>query len=136
MKNSKKRLLIILLSIFLTGCTQSLTEISYEELQQLKSEKETFILEVMQDGCPHCEEFSPKLKNIVKKYKLKNVYQLNLSKLKEKESITLLEEINVKSTPTTLFYKNGKELGELYRIEGAVSDKLVINKLQELKYIK
>lgn len=136
MKYWKRTIILGIALCFLTGCTKKLTPISYQELKKLQKEKETFILEVMQDGCSHCEEFSPRLEKIIKKYKVENAYQLNMSTLSKEDEKDFLETLGITSTPITCFYKKGKELGELYRIEGAVSDSLVIKKLENLKYIK
>lgn len=135
--NIRRKIILLLITIlFLTGCNTTIKNISYQELTNLKKEKRTFILEVMQDGCSHCEEFTPRIESITKKYKLNNIYQLNLSKLTKEELKTFSEEFAITSTPTTCFFKNGKELGELYRLDGALNTKLVTKKLKNLKYIK
>ena len=61
---------IILLTIFigllfLTGCSNNLNtvkEIDFVTLQSKIDNKESFILVVIQTGCSHCEEFSPRFR--------------------------------------------------------------------------
>lgn len=136
MNRGKKAILILITTILLTGCSTTMKAISYQELTNLKKDKKTFILEVMQDGCSHCEEFTPRMESMTKKYKLDNVYQLNLSKLTKNEFNLFSKDLGITSTPTTCFFKDGKELGELYRLEGAVKTDLLIKKLKNLNYIK
>lgn len=135
----KKLIIILILSgitLISTGCGKGIISITYQDLEKKIEQKETFILEIMQDGCSHCEEFTPRLEKIVKKYNLDDVYQINLSKLSEKEFNQIQEKLSVSSTPVVTFYKNGKEQSSMYRIEGAVSNATVISKLKDLGYIK
>lgn len=83
MKKKIKFLLIGLLIIFLTGCSNNantITEIDYSKLENLINNKESFILEIVQTGCVHCEEFSPRFKAILKTNDLES-YSLNLYNL-------------------------------------------------------
>lgn len=137
-----KKKSIILLTIFigilfLTGCSNNLNTVKEIDFTTLKSKidnKETFILEIIQTGCSHCEEFSPRFRNILGKYNLTG-YSINLSNLTEEEKSKLYEITEISGTPTVCFFKKGSE-EVMDKIVGAVSDKEVITKLKDSKYIK
>ena len=88
MKKKKIIFLVILVGVlFLTGCKNSLNtvkEIDFSTLQGKIENKETFILEIVQTGCSHCEEFSPRFREVLSKYDLTG-YSINLSNLTEEE---------------------------------------------------
>ena len=118
--------LVFVVILMLTGCTSNskvIKEISYSDLEDKIANKDSFILEVIQTGCSHCEEFSPRLKAMLKEEKI-DAYSLNLYNLKEDE----LDKFNklttsVSGTPTVLYYKDGKETNN--RLYGAVSDEKI-----------
>ena len=68
MKKNIKFLLIGILALILTGCSSNkvITDIDYSKLEEMIDNKESFILEVVQTGCSHCEEFSPRFKAVLK----------------------------------------------------------------------
>ena len=100
MKKKIKYLLIGIFIVFLTGCGNSsntITEIDYSKLGEMIDNKESFILEVVQTGCSHCEEFSPRFKAVLKtndkeaySINLYNLQNYNRYTLKKNESIVLL----------------------------------------------
>ena len=96
--------------------------------------KETFILEITQDGCSHCEEFTPRLKTILKDNNLE-AYNLNISYISESDYNKFNEKYTFEGTPTTMFFNKGKEIVSS-RITGSISDKKLKNTLKKLKYIK
>ena len=131
-----KYLVIGIIVLLIVGCGEksSITEIDYSTLKGLINDKQTFILEVIQTGCSHCEEFSPRLKKILKDNKI-TAYSINLYNLTSKEE----KEFNklttsVTGTPTVLFFKDGKETSN--RIYGAVSDEKIVEHLKKGGYIK
>ncbi len=134
----KFRFLIIILGLFLlTGCNNTFTaieEIEYNTLEEKIENKDNFILEVMQTGCSHCEEFTPRFKSVLEEYKVE-AYSINLSNLTKEEDKKLDKIALVTGTPTVLFFKKGKE-ETLYRLVGAASDNEVIKKLKSAGYIK
>lgn len=135
MKNKKIKIIIILGMIFLiTGCKNNLERIDYNDLKEKVKNEETFILEISQDNCSHCEEFTPRLKNILDTYNIK-AYNLNLTYLSKDDYDELNKDYNIEGTPTTIFFKKGKELTN-NRINGSTSDKKLINILKRLGYIK
>lgn len=128
-------LLIILSSLIITGCSNDevIKEISYKELEEKINNKESFILELVQTGCSHCEEFSPRFKAILKTNNLK-AYSLNLYNLTEEEIEKFDNLTTVTGTPTVLFFEDGKETSN--KINGAVSNDKIKEKLKENGYIK
>jgi thioredoxin-related protein len=79
--------LVLLPFLLLTGCTSTnsyLDSINFNELTNLIDSKETFILEVYQDGCSHCSVFNPRFKSVLNEYKV-NAKAINVSNLSEKE---------------------------------------------------
>ena len=69
MKKITKISLIIIGIILLAGCEKNpLQEISYNDLEKALNNKETFILEIAQDGCHNCEEFNPIFKKVLKRF--------------------------------------------------------------------
>ena len=128
-------LLIIISSLIITGCSNDevIKEISYKELEEKINNKESFILELVQTGCSHCEEFSPRFKAILKTNNLK-AYSLNLYNLTEEEIERFDNLTTVTGTPTVLFFEDGKETSN--KINGAVSNDKIKEKLKENGYIK
>ena len=137
MKKKIKFLLIGIFIIFLTGCgnsTNTITEIDYSELENLIENKESFILEIVQTGCSHCEEFSPRFTAVLKTNDL-TAYSLNLYNLTEEEREKFSElTTSVTGTPTVLFFEDGKETSN--RINGAVDNEKIEEHLKDAGYIK
>lgn len=128
-----KVLLIVMFSIILTGCSNSkvITEIDYNELESMINDKESFILEVVQTGCSHCEEFSPRLRAVLKTndkeaYSL-NLYNLNMDDAKKFSELTT----SVSGTPTVLYFKDGKETS--HKLNGAVSNEKIEEFLEKIE---
>ncbi len=135
MKNQKGKLAIILAIIFLmTGCKSHLERIDYQDLKEKVKQEETFILEITQENCSHCEEFTPRFKSILDTYQIK-AYNLNLTYLSKDDYDELNQDYNIEGTPTTIFFKKGKEMISS-RINGSTSDKKLTNTLKRLGYIE
>lgn len=134
-----KYLVLVLGVLFLfTGCESEdkyLKNLSYNELNTKLENKETFFFVVTQDGCSHCEDFLPVLKKVLNQYEVVG-YNLNLTKMTEKEHEEFDKAFNVEGTPTTIFVKDGEEISLLQRITGEADEEKVIQKLQKNDYIK
>ena len=136
MKNTFKILVITMCIFFITGCgNKSIKEITYKELTKSLENKETFILEVVQDGCSNCESYTPKFEKILKKYNL-SAKQINLKKLSEEDNNSFSNMYNVSGTPTVIFIDKGEEISITRRIVGDVSEDKTISKLKVAGYIK
>ena len=132
MKKKIKYLLIGILAIFLTGCSNSnvITDIDYSKLEEMIDNKESFILEIVQTGCSHCEEFSPRFRAVLKTND-KEAYSLNLYNMTEEESKKFSElTTSVSGTPTVLYFENGKETS--HKINGAVSNEKIEEFLEKI----
>ena len=139
MKKLKSILLVIALFLLFTGCSNSndsyLKSISYKEFKTMCENKETFFVEVVQDGCSHCQAFTPKLKEVLNEYKVTG-YQLNLTNMTEEEDKEFSKEFEITGTPNTLFITEGQELSILQRIVGNASKQKIISKLKNNGYIE
>lgn len=133
MKKNIKFLLIGILALILTGCSSSkvITDIDYSKLEEMIDNKESFILEVVQTGCSHCEEFSPRFRAVLKKNE-KEAYSLNLYNMTEEESKKFSElTTSVSGTPTVLYFEDGKETS--HKINGAVSNEKIEEFLEKIE---
>ena len=133
MKKNIKFLLIGILALILTGCSSSkvITDIDYSKLEEMIDNKESFILEVVQTGCSHCEEFSPRFRAVLKTNE-KEAYSLNLYNMTEEESKKFSElTTSVSGTPTVLYFEDGKETS--HKINGAVSNEKIEEFLEKIK---
>lgn len=135
MKKIKYLLLVLLVGVIFTGCGKNnLKTVSFNELNKKLENGESFFFEVVQDGCSHCANFTPKLKEVLNEYDVIG-YQLNLTDLTEENYKTFNSMFDVDGTPTTIFIVNGKEVSLLQRIDGDVSKEKIISKLKTNKYI-
>ena len=133
MKKKIKYLLIGILALILTGCSSSkvITDIDYSKLEEIIDNKESFILEVVQTGCSHCEEFSPRFKAVLKTND-EEAYSLNLYNMTDEERKKFNElTTSVSGTPTVLYFEDGKETS--HKINGAVSNEKIKEFLEKIK---
>lgn len=138
MKKLKIISLILLTLIVFVGCAKKdefLIELNYKEFKEKLENKETFFIEIFQDGCPHCEAYTPKLREVLMEHKITG-YQLNLSKLTEEEHNDFVLSFGSDGTPTTIFLNEGKEISKMQRISGNVAKTKIVSKLKGNGYIK
>ena len=136
MKKVKYYVLLFISIVLLTSCGSSnLKSISYSELNKKLDNKETFFFIVTRDGCSHCEDFIPKVEEVLDEYDIVG-YNLNYSDLSEEDDEEFYNKYGISATPTTVFIKDGKEVSILQRIEGDVSKEKLITKLKNNNYIK
>lgn len=116
--------------------TKGLKEITYKEVLKKIDKKEDFIILLSQTTCSHCAEYKPALKQIARKYDL-TIYYLDYDKYGEKKAEEIIKFFNFDGdTPTTFFYKNGKETSVMNRLIGTVSNSKVISAIKKLEYIE
>lgn len=136
MKKFRNIILLCLLIILCSSCGSSkLKSISYSELNKKLNNNETFFFVVIRDGCQHCENYVPKIEEILEEYNIVG-YKLNYSNLSEKEDEEFYNKFGVDSTPTTIFIKDGQETSIMQRLVGNVSNEKIISKLKTYEYIK
>lgn len=137
-----KRLLIygmcFILILGVTACSstskKSLIEISYEEYQTKIENQESFILYIGSTTCTHCQEFKPRLEDVVAAYDL-DVYYLDIYKLDKEQSAYIWDASKINGTPEVMFVENGN-IKLFPRIQGAVSKDIIISKFKSAGYIK
>ncbi len=135
----KRILLCLSILLFLTGCTESkptksYIEIGYSEYQKKLENKETFALYIGSATCKHCQDLKPTLEKVITDYDLE-MYYIDLSKLEGAEYNAIWDTSNIGGTPTIVFITNGN-IKLFPRIEGAVSESVLIDKLKVAEYIK
>lgn len=136
----KKILTLILLTIIiLTGCNSQnnnyLEVISFDKLTSLIENKESFVLEIYQDGCSHCSVFTPRFKGVLKEYEV-NAKALNISNLTEKEYNKFVDIFGSLGTPTVIFIEDGIEKTKINRLVGEASKNEIVRKLKQNGYIE
>lgn len=120
----RKILLYIVLGIsflMLSGCGSKYNGyeiITYNQFEQIKSNKETFPLVIGSSTCSACESYKITMEAFIKKYDVK-VYFIDLDALTDEERQKFNLEISFDSTPTTVFYKEGNLTQSYNRLVGA-----------------
>ena len=134
MKKIMAVILIVISTIMLTGCSNNntVTEINFKDLEEKINNKDSFILEVIQTGCSHCEEFSPRFRAVLKTNNLE-AYSINIYNLSDEERKEFNDLVTISGTPTVIFFDKGKEEN---KISGAVSNEKLEEELKESSYIK
>ena len=137
MKYIKKILLLSIIVILCCSCASNskLKSISYSDLINKMEKNETFFFIVVRDGCSHCENFIPKVEEVLDEYDIVG-YKLNYSELSKEDDELFYNKFGVDSTPTTIFIKDGKEVSLLQRIEGNVSKEKFKKRIENNNYIK
>lgn len=139
MKKLKIISFILLLTFIFAGCSNKtdeyLVKINYKEFKEKIENKETFFVEIVQDGCSYCEAFTPKLREVLMENKVIG-YQINITKLTEEEYNEFSLQYGKDGTPTTIFLTEGKEISKMQRISGNVSKTKIVSKLKGNGYIK
>lgn len=132
--------LLLTFIIYLTGCSNSknLEQISFGEFYSMIESKESFILELSQEGCSHCAVFNPRFEKVLEEYNIAAKY-LDVSKISEEQYNKFIEEFNDNEdigTPTVLFIEEGREKTTMNRLSGEPSEKEIIRKLKQNNYIE
>ena len=132
MKKIISILFLIIVCFSLTGCSDSevVTEIEYSDLEEMIDNKDSFILEIVQTGCSHCEEFTPRFRAVLKDNNVA-AYSLNLYNLNDEDREKFNDlTTSVSGTPTVLYFENGKETSN--RIYGAVPNEKIEDFLEKI----
>lgn len=110
--------------------------ISVNKLIDLMAEEEDFILLISQTYCSHCISFKPIYNEVLKENNLTG-YEIDLLTLTEKQEEHLEALIKgIEGTPTTIFFKDGKELKHSTRIVGGLNKEELTTKFKKEGYIK
>ena len=121
MKRITSGLFILVFSIvFLSGCGYKLndyTNISYNEFNIKKENKDSFPLVIGSSTCSACASYKVKMTQFIEENQIE-VFYIDISKLEESEYNNLKTEISFTGTPTTVFYKEGKLTSYYNRLAG------------------
>lgn len=139
MKKLKIIAVIFLLSFIFVGCSkesnQYLVDINYKEFMEKRNNKETFFIEIVQDGCINCTSFTPKLKEVLAEYQVTG-YSLNITNMTEEDYKEFDLEFNISGTPTIIFLTEGEEISKMQRLVGNQSKTKIVSKLKANGYIE
>lgn len=129
-------LILIPLLFIISGCgTKTYDEITYDELNNMLDNKESFVLFIGSATCTHCDAFKVTINKVIKDYDV-DIKFIDISKLDDSEVSSLQAKFPFSGTPTTVFVKKGKEKSSFNRIEGESSYSEVVDKLKDNGYIK
>lgn len=135
-------LIIILLGFFLFFSLNKkddskLIPITGQELLDKLNQKETFILVFTQDGCSHCNEYTPILNRVLDEYDI-TIYDLNLTELRKDTELynQVSSKFNIPGTPTTIFINDGEEKTTLNRLVGGSNYKDLVEKFKDRGFIE
>jgi thioredoxin reductase (NADPH) len=89
-------------------------EINQEDFESQLNQYENIVLDFYSTECPPCEALAPKIDS------LEIIYgkEIKFLKMFRQGNRELAEKLSVKSSPTLIFFKNGKETGE--RLSGGI----------------
>ncbi|MCI8547383.1 MAG: thioredoxin family protein [Bacilli bacterium] len=133
-KNFIKTIFLLIIITLMTGCSNVLQRVDFKELEEKIKNKESFILLISQESCSHCEDYTPKIKKVLKNNNLE-AYNLNITYVSEEDFNKFKEIFEFEGTPTTIFIKDGEEQKNT-RLVGNVSEKKLKEALKKEKYLK
>lgn len=123
MKKKFLGLFLILCCFIITGCARTIT---YKTLEDKIKDKESFVVEVIQTGCSHCEKFEPVFDKFAKDNDIE-YFKLNLSNISSVDNESLGNKYDVSGTPTVLIFKKGVNQKEL-----TISGEVPVKTLKEV----
>ncbi len=103
-----------------------LTEINQQDLEKELQAHENLVLDFYSTECPPCEALAPKFESLAEFYG-KDVRFVKIFRQGNRE---LSEKLGVKSSPSLVFYKNGKETGD--RLVGGIKKSDIVKNLDAL----
>lgn len=131
-----KKIIILLMTIFLSGCmNKGYTNISYSELEEKINNNETFAFVIGSRTCSACQMYKGTMEKIIKDYGIQ-IYFIELDGISEEDYSKLKSKFYFEYTPTTVFIENGSERTSYDRFSGAVSYSEVVERLKSYNIIK
>ncbi len=88
-----------------------MTEINQDSFEKELNANENLVLDFYSTECPPCEALAPKFDALDKLYG----NDIRFLKIFRQENRQLAEKLGVSSSPTLLFFKNGKQTGDVLR---------------------
>lgn len=131
-----KKIVLVLITLFcLVGCgKRTYTELNYTELMNKLDNDDTFVLVMGSDTCSACAQYKITMEEVMKETKVE-IFYLNLHALSEEDYSKIYSKFVVTSTPTTLFFKDGKETTTYDRVVGAANYNSIIGELKKHGYV-
>lgn len=86
--------------------------ISTNEVQKMIENNESFILYMYQKNCSSCQQVTPIINDYIKENN--KVFAVDINSDDNKNYI--LQDLNIKGTPTVIFYNKGEESGRFTSI--------------------
>lgn len=103
-----------------------LTEIKQEDLEKELQAHENLVLDFYSTDCPPCEAVAPKFESLASLYG----EDIRFVKMYRQGNRELADQLGVKSSPTLIFFKNGKQTGEM--LTGGVKKSDIVKTLNQL----
>ena len=130
-------ILVLVSSFLIVGCggPKTYDEISFNELEKMLKEKQSFILLIGRDDCSACQSYKPTIEKVIKDYHL-DVKYINTNTLNEDENAELLSNFYITGTPQTVFVVKGKEKDRYTRVNGSQKYSKVVEIMKKNGYIK
>ena len=124
------------LLIIISGCgNKTYDEITYDDLNSMLEDKESFVLFIGSATCTHCDAYKVTINKVIEDYDV-DIKYIDISKLSDSEVSSLQAKFPFSGTPTTVFVEKGEEESTFNRIEGESSYSEVVDALKENEYIK
>ena len=101
-------------------------EIVSSEFEQEVLKGGKVVLDFYSSECPPCEALAPKFESLAKLYG----NDIKFLKIFRQQNRELADQLGVKSSPTLLFFDNGKEVGQV--LTGGIKRKDIISNLDQL----
>lgn len=92
-----------------------LTPMSNEQLESFLQEQKTGVVYIGRPTCPVCKEFQPTLEKVSEATQT-NVFYYNTDLARQEQEMKLsqlMEQLQVPSVPTVIYFKEGKEADRL-----------------------
>ncbi len=129
-------LILVPLLIIISGCgNKTYDEITYDDLNSMLEDKESFVLFIGSATCTHCDAYKVTINKVIEDYDV-DIKYIDISKLSDSEVSSLQAKFPFSGTPTTVFVEKGEEESTFNRIEGESSYSEVVDALKENEYIK
>ncbi|MCB1190518.1 MAG: FAD-dependent oxidoreductase [Leptospiraceae bacterium] len=106
---------------------KNIIEISKEEYEEkILKQKGIVVLDFYSDECPPCEALAPKYEDMALKYG----HLIKFYKIFRQQNRELATQLGVNSSPTVIFYQDGKEVG--HRLTGGIKKSELKAEIQNL----
>jgi len=103
-----------------------LQEIKQEDFEKELSSHKNLVLDFYSTECPPCEALAPKFESLAESYGS----EIRFVKIFRQGNRELAEKLAVKSSPTLVFFQDGKETGE--RLIGGIRKKDIVKTLDSM----